>query len=268
MRNYKGTIFVVYMATNKINGCRYVGASSKGLARRKAYHIYDALRGCTACRIFYRALRKYGAKNFKWRVIGKATTRIELMNLEIAMIAKYKPEYNITRGGDGIIGLPRTKAWYAKVSKALKGRKPSPQCIEASRLAQRGRSIICLTDGKFFRSIKKAAKYYNLVGKGIGEVLYNRQTFCGGLSFIYATKTLSKKECTRILKEKVEARNSRKAAVIDNYIKKPTICLTDGKIYESGCAAAKAYSIAAHLVAASRAQNKPVSRFGLEFRDV
>ena len=63
-------------------------------------------------------------------------------NLEIAAISAFKPEYNITKGGDGSVGYRHTEEHKARISSWTKGkkywlgRKHSPETIEKMRLAR------------------------------------------------------------------------------------------------------------------------------------
>lgn len=61
--------FVVYQATNKINGHRYIGACSWGLRFCRHNHTQAALNGALSSRYFYKAIRKYGPTAFNWRVV-------------------------------------------------------------------------------------------------------------------------------------------------------------------------------------------------------
>jgi group I intron endonuclease len=115
--------FIVYEAVNVVNGNRYVGATSRGLVKRKSQHIADAFKKRPGCRAFNAAIRKYGEDAFEWSVLSELSSFEGMMNREIELIAELSPEYNITRGGRGIIGVPRTPEWMAKVRAALKGRK-------------------------------------------------------------------------------------------------------------------------------------------------
>jgi predicted GIY-YIG superfamily endonuclease len=63
-----GTInkeYIVYKATNKINGKIYVG-KTYNFEKRKKEHIYDIDNDIP----FHRALKKYGIDNFEWEIIN------------------------------------------------------------------------------------------------------------------------------------------------------------------------------------------------------
>lgn len=114
---------IVYMATNAVNGKRYIGVTKRTLAERKYQHLHDAKAGRRGCRIFFAAINKYGEEAFEWSILATIETYADALNEEIRLIAELKPEYNITRGGQGVVGVPRTPEWRANMSKGLMGRE-------------------------------------------------------------------------------------------------------------------------------------------------
>ena len=102
-----GTInkeYIVYKATNKINGKIYVG-KTYNFEKRKKEHIYDIDNDIP----FHRALKKYGIDNFEWEIIDTGIDDKEIIEKEIYWIKKLNScihfqnsnGYNITLGGDG-----------------------------------------------------------------------------------------------------------------------------------------------------------------------
>src|ERR1700674_5840201 len=80
--------FVVYLATNIVNGKRYLGATSRGLKVRRYKHFQDAKANRPGYRVFNSAIRKYGEGAFEWRIISTASSFEEMMEEEIRLIAK------------------------------------------------------------------------------------------------------------------------------------------------------------------------------------
>jgi group I intron endonuclease len=119
----------IYLLTNRVNGKQYVGQSVKGAVSRFREHVKCAVNGGNA--VLYRAMRKWGAHNFRVRVLKTATEPL-LDGLEryyIARRATLLPQgYNATKGGDGggYGRLPkhRRKAIGAKITAATAGRRP------------------------------------------------------------------------------------------------------------------------------------------------
>lgn len=89
---------LIYLATNLVNGKKYVGQTANMTLRKRGH-----MRGKSA---IGRALRKYGAANFSWRVIDVALTRERLNLLECQYIVYYDCKapggYNLTDGGEGL----------------------------------------------------------------------------------------------------------------------------------------------------------------------
>ena len=103
------TIYVITGPTQK----RYVGKTSRPLARRWRQHVTDALRGKKGCSHFWAAIRKYGAAAFDVRPLWTVETREEADEAErqaIRMLRAQDPEfgYNMTAGGDG-----QSRGWVA-----------------------------------------------------------------------------------------------------------------------------------------------------------
>ena len=57
---------LVYCATNKVNSKKYIGQTIHTLDYRKKQHINNAINNIKGgCRVFWRAIRKYGVDNFE-----------------------------------------------------------------------------------------------------------------------------------------------------------------------------------------------------------
>lgn len=114
---------IVYIATNRINGKRYIGVSSKRLRWRRAQHEYEALKGKSHCRRFHNAMRKYGVDAFEWREVFQSEDYSAALAEEMRLIAETKPEYNLTNGGEGNTGRVVTLETRAAISARVRGRK-------------------------------------------------------------------------------------------------------------------------------------------------
>lgn len=94
---------IAYQATNTANGKRYIGITRFGLDNRERQHRGRADRG-EGYRL-HAAIRKYGHDAFVFEQLFDFDGDEDLAKLyEIEAIAKYKPEYNLTEGGDGKAG--------------------------------------------------------------------------------------------------------------------------------------------------------------------
>jgi group I intron endonuclease len=118
----------IYFITNKINGKIYVGLTSEGVKRWNK-HLKTAAGGPIKCAPSYsyihKAINKYGADNFSFDIIEEHQTIDELKEAEIFWISYLKQIgvqlYNLTDGGDGILGYKYTDAQKQALSDRMKG---------------------------------------------------------------------------------------------------------------------------------------------------
>lgn len=206
---------IVYMATNIINGKRYIGVTKHSLAFRQSQHIYVAKRNKGGGMVISSAIRKYGEESFKWEIIAEKETYDSVLSEEIRLIAELEPEYNVTRGGQGA-SFPRSQETKDKTSKALMGhivtaetrakltgRKHSSNTIEKLKQIGREKSrimefrhlgpealsipVLCLTDGKIYPSASSAATDNSISKSMVIELcrLNPRRKTAGGKVFRY-----------------------------------------------------------------------------------
>lgn len=125
---------IVYRATNSVNGHTYIGFTTRGLKHREKHHRYVAKLG--KGHLLQAALRKYGDDAISFEVMAEFEDRDLALIYEQEAIAKYKPEYNISLGGEGRTG-PMTEAHKQALSRANKGqglgRKGTPHTEETKR---------------------------------------------------------------------------------------------------------------------------------------
>lgn len=155
-------MFYIYIIENKINGNIYVG-KTKNLKNRKWAHFNK-----TVNMHLKHAMIKYGQNNFEFIPIQAYHTEFECFEAEkfwISELKKYDINlYNMTEGGEGVTGLivseenkkkmsERTKGnnhnlgrklpedQKNKISKALKGKKKSPEHLANLSIAMKGRQF-------------------------------------------------------------------------------------------------------------------------------
>lgn len=164
---------IVYQATNKVTGHRYIGVTRKGLAQRERQHRQRAERG-NGFR-FHLAIKKYGQENFVFEVMADFQDDEELAKAyECEAIAAYKPEYNLTEGGDGKAGplspesLARFRAKRAGVPSYRKGVPLSEE--HKARISASNKGQIPWTKGKKMsaeqREVLRQANLGNTNSKG------------------------------------------------------------------------------------------------------
>lgn len=91
----------VYQVTNKINGKRYIGHTTrKKIEYRINEHVSFANRGSNSV-VFHKAIRKYGIDKFEITQLFYSEWHVESLAKEVELIAELKPEYNVALGGFG-----------------------------------------------------------------------------------------------------------------------------------------------------------------------
>ncbi len=217
---------IVYMATNIANGKRYIGITRLGLLKRSRTHFNNAKADADRHRPsrFYHAIRKYGAQAFRFEELVSCDTYEEARRQERLKIASLRPEYNLTFGGEGVLGHRHSPGAKNRMSRAKKGRAPwakgacPPEVreklsrsaaarkgtfSEESRAkmrahqnykranAKRERPVLCIDDGFAFRSLSAASIYYGLHRAAIEHCCAQRSKTCGGRVFRYVDKWFS-----------------------------------------------------------------------------
>ena len=93
---------IIYCFTNKINGKKYVGQTTRGIEKRVAGHC-QSISSKRDIGLFQRALRKYGREGFDVETLDTANDQSELDTLESKYVALFNTicpaGYNLTTGG-------------------------------------------------------------------------------------------------------------------------------------------------------------------------
>jgi group I intron endonuclease len=110
---------IIYKATNLINNKIYIGQTTQTLERRKRQHE-ESIHYKAKCRVFARAILKYGKENFKWEIIDYAKSIEELNQKESYWIKKLDSivddgkGYNLNTGGSNPNHSEATKLLMSK----------------------------------------------------------------------------------------------------------------------------------------------------------
>lgn len=136
----------VYCHTNKQNGKKYFGITSRPVEER--WKNGDGYRNQM---VFWRAIKKYGWDNFLHEIIIDNLTEEEAKKKEIELIALYKTNcnryrnpaygYNMTDGGEGTSGRPLTEETRKKISESLIGREMSQESRKKMSESKKGISF-------------------------------------------------------------------------------------------------------------------------------
>jgi hypothetical protein len=209
---------IVYKATNVHNSHFYIGASAKVLKTRRSQHIFAAHDPKQAtCRIFHAALRKYGSDAFKWEVLERTTTMEEALEREAILIAELKPEYNISKGGRGVSGVPWTEERRAAWSAKMTGKERSPETKAKWQASYQeggwGKPVMCLDDGLAFKSVAAAARHYGLHESALVGVCAGTNNSTHGWHFAFIEGPVGEEERAEMVREiKRLSRERRQAA--------------------------------------------------------
>ena len=145
---------IIYLVTNLINQMKYVGQTTRTLKQRKSSHLSSSKKGSTY--YLHRAIRKYGAENFKWEVIYNAASEEELNEKETYFIKEYNTNsqdgYNLTEGGRGIRGWKHSELTKEKIK----------QCAIKNNSAQYLKKFLQSEEGRKKISLMQLGKTYEM----------------------------------------------------------------------------------------------------------
>lgn len=115
--------FVIYQVTNRLNGKRYIGFTSRSMEERWSEHLYDAKRG-RRCYL-HQAIRKHGPGVFHLEILETGINRLYGLGIvETFWICSENPEYNLSLGGEG------GRKWKpTKQKRQRKGVKHTPEHV-------------------------------------------------------------------------------------------------------------------------------------------
>ena len=129
----KKKIFSVYFHTNKANNKVYVGITSQRITSRwgknGCKYLEKKKNGDFVQPKFARAILAYGWDGFSHTIFAEGLTHESACLMEMALIALYDSVnngYNITKGGEGAVGVTMPKEYCLQMSKRNKGKHFSP----------------------------------------------------------------------------------------------------------------------------------------------
>lgn len=195
MRKYYG---IIYEATNRINGKKYIGQTKNTLINRKYQHLKTARNGNYHYRSkFYNAIKKHGENNFIWKGIDRGYSKDELNKKEIYYINELNTienGYNIVKGGNGgdiwsefsekkkkeiIEKRKRTlsepenaKKFSEAISKAMKGNEKLIKSLTGRKLSEKHRRSI--SDG-IRHALLDENKRKNISHKGVKRDPFSKE---------------------------------------------------------------------------------------------
>lgn len=193
------------------SGKVYVGITSKSPNERWRYGS-----GYSNCVLFQKAITKYGWNNIQHIIVASGLGEQTAKNMEIDMIKHYKNRgisYNITDGGDGILGYSwrpsldtRIKwskqrkgrelndEWKSKISESMKkssyriSTESHKKSIEILKVKLSKPVIQLSISGEYIRewsSIKEAARHFNISDSDIIRVCKGKRKTRAGYKWRY-----------------------------------------------------------------------------------
>lgn len=135
--------YVIYQHRNKVNDKTYVGCvlSHKGMMSRWKRHLRDARKGSSS--IFHRAIIFHGDSDDVWEHVElqHVETHEEACDAERLWIARLRCNglredhygYNMTDGGDGVMGYKHSEERRRRISRANLGKKRSDETRQRMR---------------------------------------------------------------------------------------------------------------------------------------
>lgn len=138
---------------------------------------------------FWRAIKKYGWKNFKTDILFSDLTTEEAEQKEIELIAEYHSNdkrygYNLSAGGENKTHPSeetRRKMSRSRIGKGTGKRNLSPETRKLMHDHHAGgtepKSVFCVETGEVFNSINDAARKYKINKKQISGCCRKREHF-------------------------------------------------------------------------------------------
>ena len=129
--------WTVYMHTNIYNGKKYVGITSR--APKDRWRNGDGYRSG----YFRSAIDKYGWDGFSHEILFTGLTECQAKKKEVELISLYNSNqreygYNLTRGGDGVLGMVHTNETRERMSESHIGHVHSDATKEKISTASKG----------------------------------------------------------------------------------------------------------------------------------
>lgn len=116
-----GALYVIRFPSGK----SYIGITSQSVRRRRIVHLHHARKGRNSP--LHRAIRKYGDNSFTICPMVFSNDWKYLCDLERRAIVSFGTRtpngYNVTAGGEGVLGVKKTAQQRQQMSEARKGQQ-------------------------------------------------------------------------------------------------------------------------------------------------
>lgn len=135
----------IYCIENKINGKKYIGLTTKSIEERWHCHVVQAKQNAKRNMVIAKAILKYGKENFEISVLEECVDEKELRKKEKVWIAElntFNDGYNMTLGGDGLLGYKHTDETKEKMSKSQIGNKNNKGHFKGRNHSEHSKKLI------------------------------------------------------------------------------------------------------------------------------
>jgi hypothetical protein len=254
------------------SGKSYIGKTINE-KRRKAQHksaakISEIYRKRTGCRLFYKAIAKYGFDNLIYTVLHSNIDNMHDLNtLEIEAIKKYNTitpyGYNLSYGGndslpsDETLALYKRRAeervndpiWLQKNAESTRKRSKNPEWLESNKKCQKKATeaakqvicipVFCLETGEIFTSITEASLLKGVHASQISKMLDGKVPRAGNLhwkeynSDTWAIYTQNKDEWKHLLEQELQQEHTQRKENRRKVKGRAVICIDTCKVYAS-----------------------------------
>lgn len=231
----KNKIYIVYRLISPSNKS-YIGVTSCGFKTRLKQHIKEAEGKST--KPIHNAIRKYGFENFKTEIIAQNMGYEIVCEMEKAMIKYYNCKnpfgYNLTDGGDGVIGHFHSEE--VKKVLSLKAKKQWGKMDDISKFAKankfRAKGHEALVEK--FKNMAPEEKqiFKEKVSKGCKKY-WSSEAGKAKKNLIKKPHSEATKEKIRISLIKYRTTPEIREKVLKDLGAKKIICIETGIIYES-----------------------------------
>lgn len=191
--------YIIYGLVDPVScHLRYIGKSHTGLHRVNQHFASYRLNVKTWKVNWIKSLLNKGLKPTVL-IIQEFQEPEILSQSEIFWIDYFKkmgcPLTNMTIGGEGVIGLPRSNIWRKRMSESMKGKNAGSKSynfnrpktfntlLKLSKSKGCGEPFICLNNNKVYYMQSEAAKDLNITAAPIGYVLRKERKHTKGFVF-------------------------------------------------------------------------------------